>query len=140
MQPRVRIALWGLLLPVVLSLGPIGSDEPESPQTIHVADLDDLAVSISRMYLTENYENLRAALRKLQDGCRELQFEERERYGSTVVDYDRSFHRALDRTRELASGGEWDDSEMQYDWVLRSCVGCHRASREAGLGPPAPLP
>ena len=39
-----------------------------------------------------------------------------------------------------ASGGEWDESEKQYDWVLRSCVGCHRASREAGLGPPAPLP
>ena len=123
-----------LLLPAGLLLA-----QTDTPP-IHHEDADDLAVSIYRMYLTEDYEPIRAALRKLQADCRELKVEEREHYGSMVLDYDRSFHRALDRTRELASGAAWDDSEQQFDWVLRSCVGCHRASREAGFGPPAPLP
>jgi hypothetical protein len=134
--------LWlFLLLPAGILLGQTDPAELEDTgPPIHDARVDDLGVSIYRMYLTEDYEPIRAALRKLQDDCRELKVEERDRYGSTVVDYDRSFHRALDRTRELASAGEWDDSEKQYDWVLRSCVGCHRASRKAGFGPPVPLP
>jgi hypothetical protein len=123
---------------VLLPAGLLLSQTAAPP--IHHAELDDLAVSIYRMYLAEDYDPIRAALRKLQDDCREMKLEEQEHYGSTVLDYDRSFHRALDRSRELASGGEWDESEKQYDWVLRSCVGCHRASREAGFGPPAPLP
>ena len=129
---RAVLLLW--LLPAGLLFAQGGTPP------IHHAEADDLAVSIYTMYLTEDYEPLRAALRKLQDGCRELKVEEQEHYGSLVVDFDRSFHRALDRTRELVSGGAWDDSERQYEWVIRSCVGCHRASREAGLGPPAPLP
>ncbi len=136
-----RLLCLFLLLPVGLLLAQTGSNEPEQGgPAIHDTELDDLAVGIYRMYLSEDYEPIRAALRKLEDDCRELMIEERERYGSTVLDFDRSFHRALDRTRELASGGEWDSSEKQYDWVLRSCVGCHRASREAGFGPPVPLP
>ncbi len=134
--------LWlFLLLPAGLLLGQTGPAElEEAGPAIHEAELTNLAVSIYRMYLTEDYEPIRAALRRLQNDCRELKVEERERYGSAVVDFDLGFHRALDRTRELASGAAWDDSEKQYDWVLRSCVGCHRASREAGLGPPTPLP
>ena len=114
------------------------SDDNAPP--LHTAKLDELAVSIFGMFLTEDYEPIRGQLRLLQDSCRELKVEERERFGPTVLDFDRSFHRALDRVRELASGGSWDDSEKQYYWVLRSCVGCHRASREVGLGPPVPLP
>jgi len=135
-----RLLCLLLLLPAGLLLGQTGSTEPEQAAPIHDAEFDDLAVSIYRMYLTEDYEPLRAALRELQAGCRELKVEEREHYGRMVLDFDRSLHRALDRTRELAAGGVWDDSEKQYDWVLRSCVGCHRASREAGFGPPVPLP
>ena len=138
---RLLWLLLLLLLPAGLLLGQTGSVElEEAAPPIHEAELTDLAVSIYRMYLVEDYEPVRAALRKLQDDCRELKVEERERYGSTVLSFDRSFHRALDRTRELASGAAWDDSEKQYDWVLRTCVGCHRASREAGFGPPTPLP
>jgi len=129
-----RLLCLILLLPAALLRG----DTAVPP--IHHAELDDLAVSIYRMYLAEDYEPIRGALRTLQHDCRELMVEEREQYGTTVVDFDRSFHRALDRVRELASAGEWDDSEKQYGWVLRSCVGCHRAGREAGLGPAAPLP
>jgi len=130
-----------LLLPAGLLLAQTASIESEQAgPPIHRTELDDLALRIFRMYLTEDYEPIRAALRTLQDDCRELKVEERERYGSMVFDYDRSFHRALDRVRELASGGSWDESAKQYDWVLRSCVGCHRVSREAGFGPPAPLP
>lgn len=138
----MKCLLWlFLLLPASLLLGQIGSVEgEEAGPPIHETEFTDLAVSIYRMYLAEDYEPVRAALRKLQDGCRELKVEERERYGSAVLGFDRSFHRALDRTRELASGAAWDDSEKQYDWVLRSCVGCHRVSRKAGFGPPVPLP
>jgi hypothetical protein len=129
-----------MLLPVVL-LGQSSSVQSETTAPrIHEPGFADFAVSIYRLYLTEDYEPIRAELRKLEAGCRELKIEESEVYGSEALDFDRSFHRALDRTRELASGGEWDDSEKQYDWVLRSCVGCHRVTREAGLGPPAPLP
>ena len=142
MRSQTKCLLWlSLLLPVGLLLAQNGAVEFEQAgPPIHDVEFDDLAVSISRMYLAEDYEPIRGALRKLQDDCRELKVEEREVYGSTVLDFDRSFHRALDRARELASGGEWDESEKQYDWVLRSCVGCHRASREAGFGPPTPLP
>ena len=130
-----------LLLLAALVVGQSGSVEPETTVLrIHDPGFADLAVSIYRLYLIEDYDTIRDELRKLENGCRELKFEEREIYGSTPLDFDRSFHRSLDRTRELASGGQWDDSEKQYDWVLRSCVGCHRATREACLGPPAPLP
>ncbi len=129
-----RFLLLLLLLPAGLLLGQ-GDDPP-----IHDTELDELAVSIYSKFLSENYETIRADLRKLHNGCREMKVEEEERYGSLVLDYDRSFHRALDKVRELAAKGEWDDSELQYDWVMRSCVGCHRASREAGFGPPLPVP
>jgi len=138
-----RLLLLGLLLvlPVGLLVGQTEPDEPaEARQTIHHTELDDLAVSISRMYLAEDYEPLRAALRKLQDSCREMTIEESETYSKMVLDYDRSLHRALDQTRGHAADGAWDDSEKQYDWVLRTCTGCHRITRELGLGPSIPVP
>ncbi|NIM00884.1 MAG: hypothetical protein GTN89_08165 [Acidobacteria bacterium] len=131
----MRRLLWlCLLLPAGLLLG-----QDEEPR-IHDPELDELAVSIYSKFLAEDYETIRADLRKLRDACSEMKVEERERYGSLVLDYDRSFHRALDRVRALAARGEWDDSGIQYEWVMRSCVGCHRASREAGFGPPVPVP
>jgi hypothetical protein len=130
-----------LLLPVAAILGQSYPGEGvEGREPIHVADLDDQAVAISRMYLAEDYMPVRGALRKLQDSCREMTVEERETYSAVVVDFDRSLHRALDRTRELAADGAWDDSEKQYTWVLRTCTGCHRATRELGVGPAIPLP
>ena len=129
------------LLPAAMLPGQTDPGETaEVRQSIHHAEIDDQAVSIRGMYLAEDYESIRAALRKLQDSCREMTVEEGEIYSAMVVDFDRSFHRALDRTRELAADGAWDDSEKQYNWVLRTCTGCHRATRELGLGPAIPVP
>lgn len=107
---------------------------------IHGEGHDALVLSIYRMYIAEDYDDIRATMRRLEDNCRELKVEEREFYGSDVTDYDRTFHKALDRSRELASRGEWDDSERQFSWVVRTCIECHRVSREAGHGPAVPLP
>ena len=61
--------LWlCLLLPAGLLLGQTGSVElEEAGPPIHDAEVDDLAVSIYRMYLAEDYEPIRAALRRLQN-------------------------------------------------------------------------
>jgi len=127
-----------LLLPAGLLLGQ--ADEPKDAPPVHQAEIDELAVRIRALYLREDHEPIRAALRELQDACRELNAEDRLIYGRSVVSFDLGLHNALDRTRALAADGLWEDSEKQYEWVLRTCTRCHQETREAGLGPATPLP
>jgi hypothetical protein len=146
---RSRYVLLPLLALLALPLGRLlaqaaGDDPaavaPKDAAPIHRPDIDELAIGIRGLYLREDHGRIRAALRELQDACRELQTEDQKVYGKDVLSFDRGLHRALDRTRELAADGLWKDSETQYEWVLRSCTRCHQVSRELGLGPQAPLP
>jgi len=140
---RILLCALVLLLPVALATGEPSEEAGEASKDvppIHEKGVTGLAVQIRTMYLREDHETLRPTLYKLQESCRELNTEDKLVYGDQVVSFDRGMHRALDRTRELAADGLWEESEKQFEWVLRTCTRCHQTAREEGFGPPVPLP
>ena len=89
-------------------------------------------------FVNGDLEQVRTGLAAIEDGCRRVA--PAPEVPSEVSGYDRAFHTALTRTRELAARGDYDRSFEQFFWIQKGCLECHRRATEHGLreGPQPP--
>jgi hypothetical protein len=86
----------------------------------------------------------RAALDRIEKGCRRVDSDERATLGEKTVTFDVAFHRQLDLARELAARGEVEPVLVHFYGVLKGCRGCHleaagvRFASPSGSGSPSP--
>ena len=87
-------------------------------------------------FLHEDLQAARAALDRIEAGCRRLNEDDVVPAGREVVNYDRAFHAALSMSREMAAAQDLERSWEQFMWVTKGCRTCHALSR--GEGPTKP--
>jgi hypothetical protein len=130
----VLAGIAGLVLAGVLA----GDDEATPPERRPVhgkgSDVERLVLEAARGYLREDAAAAKRALDGVAKAFDGLRAEEESIYGEAVVNYDQAFRVTVDRARELAAAGAFDESFDQFVWIQRTCRICHAQAREAGLG------
>lgn len=132
-------ALTLLLLVVMVVIGS-RAEEPTGagPRPAHV-DNDGLiraAMEATRAFLEEDGEAAVEALTLLEAAGRRLSEEDKARFGSQVVAFDKAFHQTLNDSRDYAAAGNIEKGFDQFVWVQRGCRICHSHARRAGVMKP----
>ncbi len=115
---------------------------PGTPVSIHPdpTALERALLDLNAAFLHDDPDAVRSALNRIETGSRRLTSDDPGR-SSVVIAFDRGFHLALDRARELANGGQMDGAFDQLVWIQRSCRECHAAAKkDAARTGPAPAP
>jgi hypothetical protein len=80
----------------------------------------------------------RAALDRIEAGCRRLSREADSAYPEDIVVYDKAFHVTLDRMKEFAARGDAERTFEQTYWMQKACRICHGLARAGGFLAPRP--
>ena len=136
-SPFAAVLLLGALVSVA-------GDAP--PQKLHL-DPSDLRRAMGEALdalLRDDAPAVRAALDRVEAGCRRAGQDERAILGEKTVTYDGAFHRQLDFARELAGRGDLDGFGPHFYGLIKGCRGCHleaagvRFASPSDTGSPSP--
>lgn len=131
-------------LAIVLASGALaagGAADAPRPIPVHEdpAELEDAVLDATRAFLRSDLVGARAALDRVETGCRRLALDEAVAYPSEIVLFDEAFHKALDVAREFSGRGLDERAFDQLRWIHKSCRTCHEIARRQGIpGTPAP--
>jgi hypothetical protein len=144
---RVRRVVTGIVAGLALSGVPRLeiAEEPlkvqPRPVPVHAdaAEFENAFIDTIRAFVRSDLGAARAALDRMEAGCRRLESDEASPYPQSVVDVDRAFHSTLDKAREYAIKGHEDRAFEQLYWIEKACRMCHDVGRTEKLpGLPAP--
>jgi len=143
-----RRALAGMAVAAVLLLGAAPQASPpenagapeERPAPLHadVAALERAVVDATLAYVHSDCRAARAALDRIDAGCRRLSRDDTPKAPDDVIVYDETFHKTVDLAREFAAGEQLERSFDQFVWAQRACRLCHGQAQAAKLMPPHP--
>lgn len=140
MRPLVPAAV--LLLGALASLA---GDAP-GPGKVH-RDAEGMRQAMGEALdalLRDDAKGMRAALDRIETGCRRVEQDEREGLGEKTVTFDVAFHKQLDLARELSARGDLEPVLVHFYGVIKGCRGCHAEaagvsfSSPSGSGSPNP--
>jgi hypothetical protein len=124
-------------LAALVSLGAL-AETPAPPRPAFHSEpqaILEALLEANRAALREDAASVRAALDRLERGCRRLAPEEADSQGADVLALDKAYHAALTRAREFAGAGELTTAFDEMVWVARTCRSCHDFARRAGRLP-----
>jgi len=111
------------------------------PLPVHAdaAELESALVDTVRALVRSDLVAARAALDRMEAGCRRLRPDEASPHPESVAANDRAFHATLDKAREFALRGAEDRAFEQLYWIEKACLQCHEAAPTENL-PGLPTP
>lgn len=134
MTKPARIA--GVVLVVAATVG--AGDRGPRPFHEDAAAVERAVLDATLALLRENAAEARAALDRIEAGCRRVARDEEPPVPGELVAWDRGFHQALDESREFAARGEIERSFDKLAWIQRACRGCHAQAIKDGIRSPSP--
>jgi hypothetical protein len=115
------------LLSVLLAAAGAAAPQPAGLEPIHrdSAAVEKGMLDATKAVLYGDSAAARAALDRVEAGCRRVGYDEVPPWPREMVDQDVGMHAALTRAREYASRSMWEDVANSLVWVGRSCRNCH---------------
>jgi len=140
MRKTVAILAFGAVLALVLTGLPAAAEQARrmaeiEPQPLHTdaRGMQQAMLEALGAFLDDDAAAARAALDRVELGCRRALAEEVTVFGSMILGDDRDFHTALTYAREDAGAGELDKAFEDTILILKACRSCHTNAREQGL-------
>ena len=98
-----------------------------SPAPVHsdASGIERAVLDATKGLMFGDYPAARAALDKVETGCRRLGYDETPSWPREMVDQDVAMHMALSRAREFTSRQNWEDAANSMIWIERCCRNCH---------------
>ncbi|HEX4822832.1 MAG TPA: hypothetical protein VFV19_00820 [Candidatus Polarisedimenticolaceae bacterium] len=98
-----------------------------SPAPVHsdAKGLERGVLDATKGLMFGDFTAARAALDKVEAGCRHLGYDEPNAWPHAMVDEDVAMHAALSHAREFASRKDWENASNSLIWIERCCKDCH---------------
>ena len=131
---RKALVLAGTVLGAALLLG-AAEKAATRPAPIHrdLPSLEKAIVDATVAFVHDDCQAARAALERVETGCRRLGREDDPKAPDDLIEYDQAFHKTVDFAREFAASDQVDRSFDQFVWAQRACRKCHELARKDGL-------
>jgi hypothetical protein len=120
---------------VLLAAAAVAAPQP-SPAPVHSDGpaVEKGMLDATKALLYGDFRAAREALDRVEASCRRVGYDETPAWPRPMVDQDVGMHGALNRAREYASRGMWEEAASSMIWVERSCRDCH-AMRSTNSSP-----